>query len=82
MGDFLEEAAMNIDKAYEMVYEDMMRNGFDCFSGTYDAVNISDKLMNGVDLVMGYIAIMAGSLDEYNEIFSANMRKSKERAKC
>lgn len=73
---------MNIDKAYKMVYEDMLENGFDCFSGTYDAANISDKLMCGVDLVMAYIAIEADSFDEYEKMFKVNLKRSKERAQC
>lgn len=73
---------MNIDKAYKMVYEDMLRSGPDCFFGTYDAVNGSEKFMYGVDLVMGYIAAMADSLDEYEDTFFTNMNKSKERAQC
>lgn len=73
---------MNIDKAYEMVYEDMLSRGPNLFFGTYDAVNGNKKFMYGVNLVMEYIATRADSLDEYDEIFTTNMERSRERAKC
>lgn len=48
---------MNKEEAYKIVFDDLTREGgCDLFRGIYDAKNGKDSYMNGISLVMEYIA--------------------------
>lgn len=50
------------------------------FCGIYDAKNGNESFMHGVCNVMEYIAFKAGKLDDFGDMWDANIRKSKEAA--
>lgn len=69
--------------AYKKVLNDLVLNGSSIFSGVYDAKHGSLELMYGVSMVMEAIAIRSSEKDyeDYDRIFSENMRKSLDKAK-
>lgn len=54
---------MNVKKAYDVVLSDILNNGSGLFVGKYDARNDDKHFMNGVLMVMEYIAY---KVDEEN----------------
>lgn len=70
---------MDKKEAYKLVYDDLIKCNM--FKGIYDAVNGNISFMNGVACVMEVVADGAGQYDEFCDIFSDNILKSKKKAK-
>lgn len=71
---------MDLHKAYEMVFNDMMEIGPNLFKGNYDSKHGSKKFMHGICTVMEFIAFGAGKEEEFDNVFYKNIIKSEERA--
>lgn len=71
---------MDLHKAYEMVFNDMMEIGPNLFKGNYDSKNGNKNFMYGIFTVMEFIAFGAGKEEEFDNVFIKNMIKNEERA--
>lgn len=72
-----------LEKAYKIVFADLMTNSFGLLVGKYDAANGNDTYMHGIELVMETIAIRSSEEDyeNFTDLFTRNMIESKEKAK-
>lgn len=65
--------------SWKEVYNELTKNEMLC--GKYDArTSDAEHFINGVWVVMEYIAERAGHHDEFNEMFMHNVIKSEEKA--
>lgn len=74
----------DINKAYHVVFRDIMLHGPDMFKGVYDASHDgTDKFMYGIQTVMEYIAIKDGEdqYERFSNMFTGNIVKSKEKVR-
>lgn len=71
-----------LQKAYQIVYLDMVNSGCGLFVGRYDAMNGDEHFMYGISTVMEYIAHQVSEEDGYNfsEMFNNNLIESKKKA--
>lgn len=71
---------MELQKAYEIVLNDIINSGCDLFVGKYDATNGSEMFMYGISTVMEFIAYKVGEEqgDDFNYLFTKNMLKSEK----
>lgn len=72
---------MDTQKAYEIVFNDMMENGPEWFKGTYDAHNGTQHFMFGIQTVLEWIAdkISDECYGKFASSFVDNMIKSEEK---
>ena len=70
---------MELQKAYEMVFNDMTKKGPNLFQGKYDSKNGNKDFMYGILTVMEFISYEAG-MEDFDNVFIKNMIKSEERA--
>lgn len=70
---------MDLQKAYEMVFNDMTKKGPNLFQGNYDSKNGNKDFMYGILTVMEFISYVAG-VEDFDNVFIKNMIKSEERA--
>ena len=72
---------MNKEEAYKIVFDDLTREGgCDLFRGIYDAKNGKDSYMNGISLVMEYIAnqVSEQTYDSFVDMFFEEQRKGEK----
>ena len=69
-----------LQKAYQMVYEDITNKG-GLFVGQYDAKNGNSAFMHGIGTVMEFIAIEVSpkTYHEFSDLFIKNMIKSEKK---
>lgn len=70
---------MELQKAYEIVFNDMTKKGLNLFQGNYDTKNGNKDFMYGILTVMEFISYKAG-VEDFGDVFIKNMIKSEERA--
>lgn len=72
-----------LQKAYKMVFEDMIDSECGLLIGKYDAKNGDKKYMYGVNTVMEWIAYKVSDSvgDQFSMMFLDNMSESKRKAK-
>lgn len=70
-----------LEKAYKMVFDDLVNNGSGLFVGKYDAKNGEESFMYGICTVMESIAcrIDENTYFEFSDMFAKNMIKSQEK---
>lgn len=69
--------------AYKIVYEDLTKpSGCGMFVGKYDAKNGDSSFMNGIWVLMEFIAYKASEKngDRFDEMFTVNLEKSGRKA--
>ena len=66
---------MELQKAYEIVFNDLINSGCSLFLGKYDAKNGSPHFMDGIATVMEFIAykISEEQGDEFSNSFVDNL---------
>ena len=71
-----------LQKAYEIVFNDMNNSGCGLLIGKYDAKNSNESFMHGIYTVMEWIAYRADEklADEYSKTFLKNIIKNKKKA--
>ena len=69
---------MNKKEAYLTVYEDLIKCPL--YVGIYDATNGNEHFIYGISSIMDYISMKAGKLDEYEKLWTKNMKESEERS--
>lgn len=74
---------MTNEEAYAIVFDDMTSSGCGLFVGRYDAKNGKEDFMQGVAMVMEYIAYKVSDSvgDTFSDLFTKNMIKSEEKAR-
>ena len=70
---------MDLQKAYEMVFNDMKGRGSSFFQGNYDSKNGNKEFMYGILTVMEFISYEVG-VEDFDNVFIKNMVKSEEKA--
>lgn len=70
---------MELQKAYEIVFNDMTKKGLNLFQGNYDTKNGNKDFMYGILTVMEFISYKA-DVGNFGDVFIKNMIKSEERA--
>ena len=71
---------MELQKAYEMVLNDIIDSGCNLFLGSYDAKNGSATFMHGISTVMEFIAYKVNEEqgDKFSDLFTNNLIKSEK----
>ena len=71
---------MELQKAYEMVLNDIIDSDCSLFLGNYDAKNGSATFMHGISTVMEFIAYKVGEEqgDKFSDLFTNNLIKSEK----
>ena len=71
---------MELQKAYEMVLNDLVNSGCSLFLGNYDAKNGSPIFMDGIATVMEFIAYKVSEEqgDKFSDLFTDNVIKSEK----
>lgn len=72
----------DLQKAYEMVFNDMTNSGCGLLLGKYDARNGEDTYMHGVCMVMEWIAYRVNNDvgNAFSDVFIQNMMESEKKA--
>lgn len=70
-----------LEKAYKMVFDDLVNNGSGLFVGKYDARNGIDNFMYGICTVMESIACRVDEKTyfEFSDMFAKNMIESQKK---
>lgn len=73
---------MEKQQAYEMVLDDIIKNGPHMFLGVFDAKNGNPAFMYGIQTVIEHIAINVSDscYEHITDMLTSNMVKSRERA--
>lgn len=71
---------MDLQKAYEMVLNDIVESRCDLFLGSYDAKNGNKDFMHGINTVMEFIAYKVSEEqgNEFSRLFFDNLIKSEK----
>lgn len=69
-----------LNKAYQIVFEDIVKNGPQLFQGVYDAKHGKDSFMFGIKTVLDYIADKCPmpAYQNFDDIFWNNIIKSQQ----
>jgi hypothetical protein len=72
---------MDLQKAYEMVLNDIVESGCDLFLGSYDAKHGNKNFMYGIKTIMEFIAYKVSEEqgDEFSHLFINNLIKSEKK---
>ena len=72
-----------VKDAYRIVFNDMMNSECGLLVGKYDAKNGDEKFMQGIDVVMEWIAYRVSEKqgEEFSAMFFDNMIESQEKVR-